>query len=337
MDYIREFFQKEVVKRILCILAIVLLLYIMKGMLNLFLLTFVFTYLAYTFEKFIISILSRRFKVKRKIVTIVIYLLLLVLLSFVIYRYIPLIINQCIEIINRLSKFDVNSISLNNEIKNYIQSALSQIDLKDISKTGVNSLLEIAGNIGKGSVNIFAAFILSFFFMLDKEKIKIFMDKFSQSKISGFYRYIKYFGQNFLNSFGKVIQAQILIAITNTVLSMICLAFLGFPQILGLGVMIFCFSLIPVAGVIISLIPLTVIGFSVNGVKGIISVIVLIIVLHAIESYILNPKFMSAKTRLPIFIVFVLLLVGENFFGVWGLLLGVPLFIFLLDLIDVKP
>lgn len=336
MEFFRELFKKEIVKKFMCILAIIIILYIMKGMLNIFLLTFLFAYLTYSMEKFIVNILSKHIKVNKKIVTIILYVILVVVLVFGVYKYIPIIINQCIEIVEGVSNFDVKSI-VGGDLEKYITPALNQINLNDISKAGVNKLVDVATNIGKLSVNAFIALILSFFFMQDRDKIKAFMEKFNDSSISGFYKYTKYFGKNFVLSFGKVIEAQVLIAITNTCLSMICLAFLGFPQVLGLGVMIFFLSLIPVAGVIISLIPLTVIGFKVNGIRGIISVIILIVVLHTIESYILNPKFMSAKTRLPVFITFLILIVGQQFFGVWGLLLGVPLFIFLLDLVNIKP
>ena len=55
-----------------------------------------------------------------------------------------------------------------------------------------------------------------------------------------------------------------------------------------------------------------------------------------IESYVLNPKFMSSRTELPIFYTFVVLLVSEHLFGVWGLIVGVPIFTFLLDIVGVK-
>ena len=59
-------------------------------------------------------------------------------------------------------------------------------------------------------------------------------------------------------------------------------------------------------------------------------------VIHAIEAYVLNPKFMSSKTELPIFYTFLVLLVAERIWGTWGLIVGVPIFTFLLDVLDVK-
>ncbi|MSE21465.1 AI-2E family transporter, partial [Lactobacillus parabuchneri] len=48
------------------------------------------------------------------------------------------------------------------------------------------------------------------------------------------------------------------------------------------------------------------------------------------------PNFMASKTNLPIFYTFVVLLIGEHFFGIWGLICGVPIFTFFLDILGVK-
>ena len=200
-----------------------------------------------------------------------------------------------------------------------------------------DQFLKYASDLGTWSFNIFAALILSLFFMVEKDKIKEFFSGFQNSKISVMYKYTKDFGINFLNSFGKVIQAQIIIAFVNSILSIIALFILHFPQVLGLGVMIFIFSLVPVAGTIASLIPLSIIAYTVGGFNMVIYVIIMIAILHALESYILNPRFMADKTELPVFIVFITLLISDHFMGVWGLLLGVPLLMFVLDFLNIKP
>jgi len=58
-------------------------------------------------------------------------------------------------------------------------------------------------------------------------------------------------------------------------------------------------------------------------------------IIHAIEAYILNPKLMSSKTDLPVFYTFIVLIFSQQFFGVWGLIIGIPVFVFLLDVLDV--
>lgn len=100
--------------------------------------------------------------------------------------------------------------------------------------------------------------------------------------------------------------------------------------------MIFLLGLVPVAGVFISLIPLCVVAYGIGGFRTIIYVLILVAVLHTLESYILNPKLMAHNTKLPVFVTFLVLIIAENIFGIWGLIVGIPIVVFILDLLDVK-
>jgi predicted PurR-regulated permease PerM len=284
-------------------------------------------------------LILKRFKnvtqVKENIVTIVLYSILFSFIVFVIVKYIPQLANQTKSLIDRFSEFKFSGNS-NSIIQKYIVDMLGQIDIKSYIKSGFNVSLQLASEIGKWSVNIFISIMLSLFFILEKKVVMQFIKKFKYSKISGIYNYLAFFGKNFLNSFGKVIQAQILIALVNTILSVITLSILHFPQLVTLGFMIFVLSLIPVAGVIISLVPLCLIAFNIGGLAKVVSVLIMVAVIHCIESYILNPKLMSSKIKIPIFFTFVILIVSEHILGMWGLLIGIPLFMFILDLLGVK-
>ncbi|MCB2484435.1 AI-2E family transporter, partial [Listeria monocytogenes] len=78
-------------------------------------------------------------------------------------------------------------------------------------------------------------------------------------------------------------------------------------------------GLIPVAGVIISCIPLVLIAYSGGGFQDVVYILITVVIVHAIEPYILNPKLMSSKTNFPVFYPFIILIFSETFFGVWGL------------------
>lgn len=60
----------------------------------------------------------------------------------------------------------------------------------------------------------------------------------------------------------------------------------------------------------------------------------MIAIVHAIEAYYLNPRIVSSYVHIPVFITFLILLVSEHFFGLIGLLIGVPLFVITLSFID---
>lgn len=336
MSFVEEFFSKESTKRFLSFTIVILLFYLGRSMLNLCLLTFLFTYLINSLQNLIINKFHISTAIKEKFVTIVIYLLLFTFIALIIVKYVPLFIAQSKDIIEKIIDFISNPPNSFGSLQNYIVSILQGIDFKSYIKSGLDITLKFAQNVGKWSVNIFIAVILSLFFMLGKREIIDFLKRFKHSKIAPLYDYFVFFANNFLYTFGKVLQAQIAIAAINTIISVVMLYLFGFPQLVALGFMIFTLSLIPVAGVIISLVPLCIIALKIGGITKVIYVIIMVIVIHTLETYILNPKLMSEKVKLPIFITFVVLIVSEHFLRVWGLLIGIPLFMFVLDLLNVK-
>lgn len=331
MEFSKKSLQKDTVKRIIALVIVILLLFFMKDLFNMMLLTFLFTYFMYELEIFFMKRISRYVKIPRIVITILIYIISVGLITVFIWNYVPSIINQSTVIFNQIKEFATTS-----AYSSYFSSVLDQVDITKYTNNGVEFVVSSAKNIGQWGINIFMALILSLFFNIEREKLHEFAGRFENSRISFIYKYFKYFGVNFLNSFAKVIQAQVLIAFINSILSMIALSFMHFPQILGLGVMIFFLSLIPVAGTVISLIPLSIIAVGVGGPIEILYVVAMIALLHALESYVLNPKLMSDKTELPIFVTFMVLIISEHFMSVWGLLLGIPIFMFLLDLCRAK-
>jgi predicted PurR-regulated permease PerM len=173
------------------------------------------------------------------------------------------------------------------------------------------------------------------FFLLEKPHLIEFTRKFKKSKVASIYVEIEFFAGKFATTFGKVIEAQLIIAVVNCTLTTISLWILGFPQLVGLSIMIFLLGLIPVAGVIISFVPLAIIAYSIGGFIKVLYIAIAIAIIHGIEAYILNPNLMSSKTNLPVFYTFIVLIFSEHFFGVWGLIVGIPIFVFLLDVLEV--
>jgi predicted PurR-regulated permease PerM len=340
MEYILSAFRKPIMKKLLTLTVVVLLLYILRDMLNLLLLTFLFTYLMYNLQKSFQKMIQRitKLKISRVLITLVLYVIFIALLVLAVYKYIPIAVKQILNIINDIVAIIVaqKGMQYGNPILDFLIAQLNTIDIGKYIGGKSSYLFSIVGDIGQIGLSIFLSLILSLFFILEKDRVVRFVLGFKESKIAGFFNEVQFFGDKLLNSFGKVIQAQILIALCNTLLSVVGLSILGFPQLIGLAVMIFVLSLIPVAGVAISLVPLSIIAFNIGGFKYIIYVIVLITIIHAVESYFLNPKLMSVKTDLPVFFTFLVLILSEHFMGIWGLIIGIPIFIFLLDILGFK-
>ena len=134
--------------------------------------------------------------------------------------------------------------------------------------------------------------------------------------------------------FGKVLghamQAQFYIACVNTVLTAIGLHVLGMGEHMAfLSVLVFLFSFVPVAGVFISSIPICLIALNMGGLNLMLLSIALITLIHLVEGYALNPLIYGARLRVNPVIVLIILTVGGKLFGIWGLILGLPVCIYL--------
>ncbi|MEC0369223.1 AI-2E family transporter [Paenibacillus chibensis] len=336
MTSMKEFLHLPAVKKGVVLILLVLFLYLFRSMMNLILITFILTYLVNRVHSSLTRRLTNRMGISRKIALILIYAVFVALLSVGTYQYAPKLIGELNGLIKQVIYFYSNPLVLtDNKVMNYILDYIHKIDFAAYLKQGYSLVSNTISNIGKFSLNIALAIIMSLFFMLEKEKVTNFTEKFRTSKLSYVYDELAYFGKKFTFSFGKVIEVQFLISVINACFSTLFLWIMGFPNLFALGLMIFLLGLIPVMGVIVSLVPLCAIAFGIGGIPKVIYILIMVAVLHAFEAYVMNPKFMSDKTHLPIFYTFAVLIVSEHFFGVWGLILGVPVFMFLLDLLDV--
>ena len=330
MNTINRVVQSSAFKRILIFLLVALALYALKDMINLILFTFIFSFLMDRLVNFIL----KRVHFNRTFVVIVLYTVLVGMLSFVFIKYLPLVVNEIRMLIKQLTEFysNVPDYGMLNHFLNKIEAT----KYTGYMEQGFTFLIKYFSDVSRVSIQILLALLLSLFFMLEKPRIKKFTSKFKESKVGPIYKEIEVFAIKFAGTFGKVIEAQLIIALVNCTLTTIALWILGFPQLVGLSIMILVLGIIPVAGVILSLIPLCIIAFSIGGVMKVAYIVIAILIVHSIEAYILNPNLMSSKTNLPVFYTFIVLIFSEHFFGIWGLIVGIPLFVFFLDVMEVS-
>jgi len=238
-------------------------------------------------------------------------------------------VNQVVELYNNITRFLISP--QNNEAAETVAAMLKKLDIQKYLGNAVDYILKL----GKWLEIILFVIVLSFFYLLQRNKVVKFTAKFRDSKISWLYKEFEYFSRKFVSSFGKVIEVQLLIALFNTILTITGLWIFGCPYLFALTIMVFLLSLIPVAGVMISFIPIGIIGYQIGDIKLVLWTIIMIIIIHGIETYVLNPRLYAHKTKLPMFYTFIILIFSQHFMGIWGLIIGIPIFMFLLDVLDV--
>ncbi|OQX25827.1 MAG: hypothetical protein BWK80_13550 [Desulfobacteraceae bacterium IS3] len=193
----------------------------------------------------------------------------------------------------------------------------------------VNQIIDTLGEISGRIAAITSAFLLSLLFsfliVLDLPKLRKSVAEIEHTKLRFIYAEVADKIKNFSQVLGRALEAQFLIAIVNSILTAMGIYLLGLGEnVAFLSVIVFLCSFIPVMGIFISSAPICLIALQTSGLQIMMLAIVLIIVIHLIEGYILNPRIYGSYMRINPVIVLIILTIGGKLFHFWGLLLGVP-------------
>ena len=177
----------------------------------------------------------------------------------------------------------------------------------------------VAGTF-RGVFGLFLVLMLTAFLSMDRTKIERFASSMVPPEAAESYRRILV---GISSGLAGVVRGQVMICMTNGVLTFIGLWLLGVKFPIILATMAAVFSLIPIFGSIISTIPIVIIGLTDSLALGFLALL-WIVGVHLLEANFLNPKIMGDAAKIhPVIVVFVLI-VGEQTSGLIGALFAVP-------------
>lgn len=168
------------------------------------------------------------------------------------------------------------------------------------------------------------ALLFSYLILIDLNRIRAGISRLRNSRVGDFYEEAAPPIARFGILLGRAIEAQAAIAVVNTVLTLVGLLLLDIPLMAMLSVIVFICSFVPVLGVLISTTPIVLVALNTGGPALSLAAIALVIVIHAIEAYLLNPIIYGKHLKLNPVLTLIILYVGYHAFGLWGMLLGVP-------------
>ncbi len=181
----------------------------------------------------------------------------------------------------------------------------------------------ISGVFG-GALTFLLAILLSFLIVLDYDKIKHELEKWRQTPPGRFFHEATASVVRFSEGVGQAFQCQLVVALLNASITCVGLFFLDIQPIVLLTTIVFLLGLIPVLGVFISSVPIILIAFNDHGVDRALLALGMIVIVHLLEAYVFNPRIYAARFHLNPVIVLIILLVAERLFGIWGMLLCIP-------------
>ena len=222
---INNLLQSSGFKRISIFVLLALVLYALKDMINLILFTFIFTFLM---DRLVIF-LSHKIPINRKILVIASYTTIVGLLSYGLVKYLPMIVGEITALIKQITAFYTKK--HDNIILNYLVSRLEEIQISSYLERGFTFVISYFSGISTFSLQILIALLMSLFFLLEKPRLIEFTKKFKTSKVASIYAEIEFFSGKFVSTFGKVIEAQLIIAVVNCILTTIALMDIWIPAV----------------------------------------------------------------------------------------------------------
>ncbi|XP_024516893.1 uncharacterized protein LOC9663018 [Selaginella moellendorffii] len=211
------------------------------------------------------------------------------------------------------------------------RSIIFQQLIKEYSGAMVAWLATLISATSRFALQSFVSLIFSFLFVWDAPSVKAGIQSLKQTRLSVVYEEIAPVVATFGQIFGKALQAQSTIALVNTVLTSLGLLALRVSGVGWLSLLVFLCSFVPVAGVIISTVPIGIVAFVETGFLQLSLVVLMVILIHALEAYVLNPAIYSAHLKLHPLLALGVLVFAEHALGVWGLIAAVPMAVFFIE------
>jgi predicted PurR-regulated permease PerM len=143
-----------------------------------------------------------------------------------------------------------------------------------------------------------------------------FLADFLVARVAGFY-----------GCFRQVMAGQVVIALVNASLTAGLLLVLGIHHKVALTVLVFVLGLLPIVGNLISNTLVCLSALLWTGPIQVLAALVFLVVIHKLE-YVLNGKIIAHMVKLPLYLTLLGLIVGELLFHISGMILAVPVILF---------
>ena len=202
--------------------------------------------------------------------------------------------------------------------------------------------LTTVGTIGSTLLAISSQFLLSLLFsfliVYDLPNLKKGVMSLQHTRLQYVYEEVGDSLVRFGRTLGRAFEAQIAIAIANTILTAIGIWMINIRgELAFISLIVFFCSFVPIAGVFISSVPICLLALQQGGMPKVMLSIALITLIHMLEAYVLNPRIFGHHLRLNTVVVLILVTVSGKIFGLWGLVLCLPIATYIFkDAIQVK-
>lgn len=244
----------------------------------------------------------------------IVYLIFLGIIGFSIYILAPSLVNQTASLVANIPGY-ISDIGLPTAFKEQIlQQFLLQ--LGQIPSQLAKTTVSIFSNV----VNVVTVFILSFYLLLQKGKLKwglsVVPNEEKRRKVSEVAEKIE-------RRIGMWAKGELLLMFVVGLSTYIGLLLLKVPYVLPLAILAGLLEIIPMIGPFIAAIPAVIIGFSASSFTGI-ATASLAFLIQQVENYVFVPKIMQKSAGVNPVVTLLALSVGFRIQGTTGAIIAIP-------------
>lgn len=262
--------------------------------------------LSFILEPMVLRI-SQITKLKLVFSTLITYILLTALISAVTFLFVPELITQ----IQTLAKILPSYLSSNPLFQNRFDSTITSV---------LNNSLSLASSLAQFFVSFIFVLILSFYFIVDKEKINKELFELTPRK---WHSRLKFFQQVIDDTFASFLRVQLVFGLSAGLATWVVLKLLGIDFAASSSVLAGIFTMIPLVGPFLGLVPPLLVAFISDPTKGVFVLIILFIAQQAIFN-VLGPKILGKAFQIHPAVVLVSFLIGLRVAGAVGAILAIP-------------
>lgn len=325
-----KFLTRElIIKLIIALIFIILFIAylnssIFREIINLILISAI---LAYVLKPLRDSI-TRKLKITKRKATVIVMLSICLIVALIFIILIPKLVRELGNSVYMIEDFSNYIKDFKNNIKFLDKSPIAStvyddIEVKfwgyimELSRNLINWIIEFANNL----IAIAIIPIISYYFLSDGEKIsnKMYL-LIPKEKRAVTKRIIE--DINLLLE--RYIVSQIILSIATGIMCLILFIGIDLRFAILLSIINAIFNIVPYFGAFFGGIPAVIVGFMDSPTKALWTVIG-ILVIQQIEGNILAPKVTADSTNIHPLVIIILLLIGEKMFGVFGMIMAVPL------------
>ena len=172
--------------------------------------------------------------------------------------------------------------------------------------------------------------IFSFYFSVDKERFMLRVKKAIPNKHR---EDISYLTRNIDIALQQFIRGRMLMAIFVGLLTMVYLLVLRVDFAIIIGLITCVADIIPFIGPFLGCAPAVLFAFMDSPMKAL-WVLILFVIVQWVENNILAPKLIGDSTGLNPLVILISIIIGGGIFGVWGMVISVPLTSIIFILVD---